>query len=145
MTKHTASEVFNNLPESYEDLCLKVAFPRPIKDAVGYENALEIIEALVRRAELTEGQMEYLDAMTTFVERYEEAEFPLEAASPLEVLQHLVKANGMSATELSKLLGDESRSLAGRLLSGERQLSKAHIARLCEHFGVSADLFFPSE
>lgn len=145
MTKKIASGVFRDLPENFEDLCLKIAFPRPIKERVDYENTLEIVEWLVTRPRLTEGQTEYLEALTTFIEKYEGAEFPLASVSSHEVLQHLVKANDMSASELSKLLGDESRSLGGRLLSGERQLSKAHIAKLCAHFGVSADLFLASK
>ncbi len=139
--KKTATGVSRNLPDSYEDLCQQIAFPRPIKDAVDYENTLEIVERLITRPELTDGQAEYLDAITTFVEKFEASEAPFTAASALEVLRHLVNANGMSPSELSKLLGDESRSLGSRLLSGERDLSKAHIARLCEHFGVSADVF----
>lgn len=47
----------------------------------------------------------------------------------------------MTATDLSRLLGDESRSLGSRILRGERELSKAHIKALCKRFAVSADLF----
>ena len=59
----------------------------------------------------------------------------------VEALKVLLEANGMSAADLSNLLGDRSRSLGTRLLSGERELSKAHIRTLCERFAVSADLF----
>lgn len=140
-TKKTESGVFKNLPDSYEDLCLKIAFPRPIKDRVDYDNTLEIVERLMARRELTEGQTEYLEALTTFTERYEATEAPLPSVSSLEILQHLVKANEMSASELSKILGDETRSIGSRLLSGKRELSKSHIGTLAKHFGVSPSLF----
>lgn len=143
--KKSATGIFRNLPDSYEDLCQQIALPRPIKDPVDYENMLELIERLVTRPELTEGQTEYLDAITTFVEKYEALEAPLDPAPAVEVLRHLVEANGMTASELSKLLGDSSRSLGSRLLSGERELSKAHIVRLCEHFGLSADSFLSTK
>lgn len=141
MTNKTASDLFKNLPENYEDLCTTITFPRPIKDNVDYENVLEIVERLMARKTLNAGQSEYLDALTTFIEKYEAQEFPLDPSSAREVLQHLMQANDMSASDLSKLLGDESRSLGTRLLSGERELSKTHIVILCEHFGVRADLF----
>ncbi len=136
-----ATGVHDNLPESFEDLCVRVRFPRPIKDRADYENVVEIIDLLTSVAELAAGQEEYLDALSTFVEAYEAREFPIEKeAEPSEVLKFLLESNGMSPADLSKLLGDDSRSLGTRLLSGERQLSKAHITILCRHFGVSADL-----
>jgi HTH-type transcriptional regulator/antitoxin HigA len=109
---------------------------------VDYENVVEIIDLLTSTAKLTAGQEEYLDALSTFVEVYEAREFPIEKGPPQEILKFLLESNGMTPADLSKLLGDDSRSLGTRLLSGERQLSKAHITTLCKHFGVSADLFF---
>jgi HTH-type transcriptional regulator / antitoxin HigA len=141
MTRKRAADVFKNLPDRFEDLCTAIAFPRPIKDAVDYENVVGIVGRLMARKTLTEGQTEYLDALSTFVEKYEAQEFPLDPVSARDILQHLMQANDMSASDLSKLLGDDTRSLGTRLLSGERELSKAHIAKLCQHFTVSADLF----
>jgi len=59
----------------------------------------------------------------------------------VDALKVLLEANDMSASDLSNLLGDRSRSLGSRVLRGERELSKAHIRALCERFAVSAELF----
>ena len=49
----------------------------------------------------------------------------------------------MTASALGGLLGN--RSIGSKLLRGERELSKAHIRRLCERFKVSADLFLAAD
>ena len=48
-------------------------------------------------------------------------------------------ASGVSQAKLSQLLG--SSGIVSEVLSGKRALSKTHIKKLCELFGVSADLF----
>ena len=48
-------------------------------------------------------------------------------------------ARDTNASDLGRLLGE--RSLGPKILSGQRELSKAHIRKLADHFGVSAGLF----
>ncbi len=64
---------------------------------------------------------------------------PACAADPLTTLKYLMDQNGMRATDLGRLLGN--RGLASLILHGRRQLSKAHIRKLSEHFKVSPALF----
>ena len=45
----------------------------------------------------------------------------------------------MSASDLGRLLGN--RTLGAALLAGRRNLSKAHIKKLGEHFKVESGLF----
>ena len=54
-------------------------------------------------------------------------------------LRFLVEENGLTGRELGRILGDET--LGNRVLRGERELSKAHIRKLADHFGVSPALF----
>ncbi len=44
-------------------------------------------------------------------------------------------ANGMVASDLGRMLGD--RSLGHRILTGQRELSKAHIRILAERFALN--------
>ena len=128
------------LPEDYEGL-VRMHTPRAINDEVEYENVQEILDRLTSIPKLTAGQKEYLDTLTILFEAYEEAHPPFKnkGLSGLEALEFLMEQNGMNASALGRLLGD--RSLGGRILKGERELSKAHIRRLCDHFKVGADLF----
>jgi antitoxin component HigA of HigAB toxin-antitoxin module len=57
----------------------------------------------------------------------------------VEALSFLLEQNGMSASDLGRLLGN--RQLGAAILRRERQLSKANIIKLRDRFKVSADLF----
>jgi antitoxin component HigA of HigAB toxin-antitoxin module len=56
-------------------------------------------------------------------------------------LKYLIDLHQMNGSQLGQLLG-RNRSLGGKILRGERQLSKAHIRVLVERFKVSPALFF---
>jgi len=60
----------------------------------------------------------------------------------LDSLKYLLEENGMSAADLSRILG-ASRNLGAMILRGERQSSLAHVRTLAKHFSVSADLLLP--
>ena len=55
-------------------------------------------------------------------------------------MKHLVLENGMTAADLSRLLGTD-RSLGVRILNGERNLTIEHIKKLAARFQVPAELF----
>ena len=59
--------------------------------------------------------------------------------TPVELLRSLMTEHGMSESDLGRLLGD--RSLGHRILRGQRELSKAHIRILSEHFSLDAAAF----
>lgn len=138
----TSKALAASLPESYEDLCTIYFIPRRIKDQTQYDNALEIVDLLTLIPDRTEDQDEFLETVADFMEAFETEMFEDEIpSSVVGVLRFLMEQHGMSAADLSRLLGDDSRSLGGRILSGERALSKSHIAILAEKFSVSTDLF----
>jgi HTH-type transcriptional regulator/antitoxin HigA len=64
----------------------------------------------------------------------------LPAVSPLEVLKFLMEQRDLKQADLLSIFG--SRSVASAVLSGKRELSKAHIRKLAEFFHVSPELFF---
>jgi antitoxin component HigA of HigAB toxin-antitoxin module len=90
---------------------------------------------------LTPGQADYLYALSELVSAYEQSHHPIEDADldAVEKLQYLLEESGMTASDLGRLLGN--RQLGSAILRRERELSKTHIVKLCEHFKVSADLF----
>lgn len=128
-----------DLPTSFDAL-VQIYPPRAIQDEVDYKNTQELIDALTNRPKLSKGQADYLETLTQLFEVYEEEHEAIDASlSPVDALKALLEQHGMSASDLGRLLGD--RALGGRILSGDRELSKAHIRMLSSHFAVSADLF----
>ena len=132
--------VTNRLPKRFDEL-VRLHTPRAIHDETEYEATQAIIDRLTSVANLTKDQSEYLDTLAVLLEAYEREHHAIETAdlSGIDALEYLLEENGMTASDLGRLLGD--RALGTRILRGERQLSKEHIRRLCKRFQVSADLF----
>ena len=114
--------------------------PRPIRDDVDLANATEIIDRLAGFA-LNADQEDYLEALSTFVEAYEAQRFPMDDSriTPLDALKAPLGEHGMTASDLGRLLG--YRTLGAAILAGRRDLSKAHIKKLAEHFKVEPGVF----
>lgn len=125
-------------------LALVKGFPlRPIRGEPEHEEALAVLRRLAVRPDedLSDGELDYLEALTRFVEDYEESRHRIDRSrlTPLEVLRHLMKESGMAPAGLARLL--KSQPAASLILAGKRQLSKAHIRKLADHFHVDAGLF----
>jgi HTH-type transcriptional regulator/antitoxin HigA len=139
MTTTAAEPAFGRLPKTYEALA-GLQLPRPIHDDADYDAAIEMIGRLAGH-DLSPGQEDYLEALSLFVEEYERKRWPLEESSmtPIEALRFLLQENGMSGSDLGRLLGN--RTLGSAILRGDRRLSKAHIRTLADHFKVAPGLF----
>ena len=139
MTGTATQRAFGRLPETYEGLA-RLHLPRPIHDAADYDNAVEMIERLAGHG-LNRDQEDYLEALSLFVEEYDRRQWPINrrAMTPIEAVKFLLQENGMSGSDLGRLLGN--RGLGSAILRGDRKLSKTHIKRLAERFKVRPGLF----
>jgi antitoxin component HigA of HigAB toxin-antitoxin module len=135
--KHISSR---ELPTDLDSL-VRILPPTALHDEVDYENVREMIDALTALPKPTKGQSRYLETLSILFEAYENEhhQIDVEGLSGTDVVRHLLKENGMSASELGRLLGE--RSLGPKILNGDRELSKAHIRKLAEHFGISPAVF----
>lgn len=115
---------------------------RPIRDTVDYDNAAEVLDRLAVLDYRTADQEDYLETLATLVGKYDEENYAadLSRLSPLATLQYLMDHHGINGSQLGELLGN-NRSLGGKILRGERQLSKAHVRILADRFKVSPALF----
>ena len=137
--KTTSKVSFRKLPKTYDKL-IKFHVPRPIHDEVGYQNIVEVIDALAGQ-QVNEDQEDYLLVLSGIVERYESETLP--APSPVSgfaMLKYVLEENRLTGDDLATIL-DVDRSVAYRILKGERGLTTAHVKALRDLFGVSADVF----
>lgn len=138
----TAPKPFRRLedvPETYVALC-QHHLPRPLRTAADARVAEALMESLAGLS-LNEEQADYLAALAHFVDEYDRARRrPLPGVDTHAVLRHLLDEHGMSAADLSRLLGS-SRNLGAMILRGERNLTVDHIRTLAAHFGVSTETF----
>jgi HTH-type transcriptional regulator/antitoxin HigA len=126
---------------SIDYLRLVARFPlRPLKSESEYDRAVAIIDRLVLKPELTRGEDDYLDALTLFIQNYDDAhEDEMPRVDPVEMLKALMENRGMTTTDLGKLLG--SKGAASEILHRKRSISKSHMAKLAAHFRVDAGVF----
>ena len=130
------------IPKSYRELC-ELCLPRPIHDDAQDEEATAMMLALAGFTRLNAEQQDYLDVLTEFVDEYDKGKkIRWPTISGLDTLKYLLEENGMSAADLSRILG-ASRNLGAMILRGERRLTLAHVRTLAKRFRVSADLFLP--
>ena len=131
----TRTMTHDDIPDSYAEL-VDLLMPRPLHDDVDYRNALGVLDAMAG-FDMNTDQEDYFEAISTFIEKYEARHHAIanEKMAPAELLRSLVTEHGMTESDLGRLLGD--RSLGHRILSGEREVSKAHIRILAEHFSLN--------
>jgi HTH-type transcriptional regulator/antitoxin HigA len=131
----TRTITHDDIPDSYAEL-VDLLMPRPLHDDVDYRNALGVLDAMAG-FDMNSDQEDYFEAIATFIEKYEARHHAIanEKMVPAELLRSLVTEHNMTESDLGRLLGD--RSLGHRILSGEREVSKAHIRVLAEHFSLN--------
>ena len=131
-----------DIPKTYRELC-GLYLPRPIHDDAQDGEATAMMNALAVFTRLNAEQRDYLDVLTEFVDEFDKGKKVRWAKiSGVDTLKVLLEERGMSAADLSRILG-ASRNLGAMILRGERQLTLAHVRTLAKHFRVSADLFLP--
>ena len=127
------------LPAPYGQL-VALHTPRPIHDEVGYQNTVEVIDAMAGHR-LNPDQEDYLELLSRLVETYEaEASPEPKHASGVAALRFLLQENDLAGDDLAKIL-DVDRSVAFKVLKGNRRLTADHIRKLAARFHVSSDLF----
>ena len=140
--KTTHSYQQKSLPCTFEALSALYQL-RPVRDEVDYDNAVEMADRLAVLDQRTSDQEDYLETLAALIGQYDNEHYAtdLTGLAPLDSLKYLMELHQMNGSQLGQLLGS-NRSLGGKILRGERQLSKAHIRVLAERFKVSPALFF---
>ncbi|HXY25609.1 MAG TPA: hypothetical protein VEI73_13220 [Candidatus Acidoferrum sp.] len=120
---------------------LKKVPPKVIRTEKENETYTEILEDLDQRSKtLTPAEKELAELLTLLIEDFEERQYRLPRAKPLDVLHFLMDQHGLRQKDLVSVFG--TPSIVSEVLSGKRDLNKDHIKRLSERFHVSPELFF---
>jgi HTH-type transcriptional regulator/antitoxin HigA len=117
-----------------------------IKNEKQFDEAVAFLKKLAIRGEgsLSGGEAAYLDALTLFVEDYQNKHHGLRTKrmKPLESLKYLMSESSMTPADLGRII--HSASLASQILKGNRELSKSNIIALSAYFKVAPGLFLQS-
>jgi HTH-type transcriptional regulator/antitoxin HigA len=110
---------------------------RPIKTEADHEAALCEIERLWGAKDGTpEGDR--LDILTTLVEAYEEARFPIDLPDPIEAIKFRLEQQGEDKKALVGVIGNRTRVY--EVLRRDRALSLSMIRRLNQRFRIPAEV-----
>jgi len=124
--------------DSYLELVL--AFPlASIKSEKHLAEAQKVMDRLLARGRLDEGEETYLDALSDLVGAYEDEHHAIEPASDADMLRHFMEARGVSQIQLSRQTG-LPKSTISEVLSGKKPFSRQMIRKLADHFQVSVGL-----
>lgn len=110
---------------------------RPIKTEADYEAALVEIERLFE-AEPGTPEGDRLEILTTLVEAYEEAYYPIPTPDPIEAIRYYMESRGLARRDLEPYIG--SRARVSEILNRKRPLSLSMIRRLNEGLGIPAEV-----
>jgi HTH-type transcriptional regulator / antitoxin HigA len=134
-----ATEITN--PVEYAHL-LGDALPHVIHTESENERCTAVLENLLRQKKCSPEEKRLAELLTLLIEEFEEKEYALPAGGAIDMLRHLMDSNSLRQVDLLDVFG--TASVVSEVLKGKRELSKAHIAKLCQRFQLSPALFFPA-
>ena len=105
-----------------------------------YEHAVEMLDAILD--EIGEDEKhpmaELADAISVFVERYENEYLALLGGKPSEVLKFLMREHELRQSDLPEI---GTQGVVSEIIAGKRELNTRQIRKLAERFGVSPAVF----
>ena len=105
------------------------------------ERFIATLEKLERRSRhWSPAEAKLAELLTLLIENFEDQNYKLKAATPIEVLCELMESNGLKQKDLMDVFGAESTVSA--VLNGKREMTREHIKRLSRRFHVSPEVFF---
>ena len=110
---------------------------KPIKTESDHAAALREIERLWGADEGAAGG-DRLEVLTTLVEAYEQAHFPMDAPDPIEAIKFRLEQQGTDKKALIGVIG--SRTRVHEVLRRDRALSLAMIRRLHQTLNIPAEV-----
>ncbi len=105
-----------------------------------YESAIDILDAILDKIGEDEKHplAELADAVSVFVEKYEDEHVPILPARPAAVLKYFMCEHGLRQSDLPEV---GSQGVTSEVLAGKRELNTQQIKRLAKRFGVSPAVF----
>jgi HTH-type transcriptional regulator / antitoxin HigA len=135
-----------SLKESGRDSYLELVIVFPLASIKSHEQLQEaqrVMDRLLARIGLDDGEELYLDALSDLVAAYEDKYYAIEHASDAEMLRHLMEAKGVTQAQLSRD-AKIPKSTISEILAGKKPFSRHLIRKLADYFNVDASLLATS-
>ena len=115
---------------------LVMAFPlASIRSEEHLAAAQEVMDRLLAKGKLEDGEEMYLDVLSELVGAYEDEHHAIGPASDADMLRHLMEAKGITQAELSR---DTQivKSTISEVLAGKKPFSRQMIRKFADYFKV---------
>jgi HTH-type transcriptional regulator / antitoxin HigA len=124
--------------DSYLELVL--TFPLAvIRSEEHSEAAQAVLDRLLAKRKLDDGEEMYLDALSDLVASYEDEHHAIGPASDADMLRHLMEAKGVNQTQVGQAAGI-AKSTMSEVLAGRRPFSRQMIRKLAGYFKVDVSV-----
>lgn len=134
MAMPTKFRLTGNQRDSYLELVL--VFPlTSIRSDEHLAAAQKVIDELLAKGELDEGEQLYLDGLSDLVADYEDEHHAIEPASDADMLRHLMEARTVTQTQLHRDTGI-AKSTISEILAGKKAFTGQIIRKLADYFHV---------
>ncbi|MEK6258504.1 MAG: helix-turn-helix domain-containing protein [Planctomycetota bacterium] len=138
MAAKTKFSLKGNEKDSYLELIL--VFPlASVRTEDHFNAAQKVMDRLLAKPTLDEGETLYLDALSDLVATYEDDHYPIEPASDADLLRHLLEAKGVSQADLHRETGIP-KSTVSEIVGGKKPFSRQIIRKLADYFQVDVSL-----
>lgn len=124
--------------DDYLDLIMK--FPlTSVRNDGDLEAAQEVMDRLLAKGDLSNGEELYLDALSDLVAAYEDDHYAIPSASDADILRHLMEAKGVNQADLHRIT-KIAKSTISEILNGKKPFSRQVIGKLASYFGVEKSI-----
>jgi len=124
--------------DSYLELIL--AFPlSSIRSEAHLGEAQKVMDRLLGKGKLDDGEGTYLDALSDLVAVYEDEHHAIEPASDADMLRHLLDAKGVTQAQLSQETGIAKSSIS-EVLAGKKSFSRQMIRKLADYYNIDTSV-----
>ena len=125
--------------KAYAKLLTRV-LPTVIQDDTENERVIAELERLDTCGwRLAPEEERLAELLTLLVRQYEESQYPLGHADPVEALRVMMDQRGLRQRDLIPVFG--SSSTVSDVINGKRSINKAHARKLAEFLHVPVSLF----
>ena len=141
MTVKTKFSLKGASRDSYLELVM--VFPlASIKSDEQFREAQKVMDQLLSRGGLDDGEEMYLDALSDLAAAYEDEHYAIEPASDADMLRHLMEAKGVTGVTQAQLSRETTipKSTISEILGGKKPFSRQMIRKLADYFGVDASV-----
>jgi HTH-type transcriptional regulator/antitoxin HigA len=114
--------------------------PEVIQGEQENQKCIEKLELLTGKEHVSVAEEKLIALLTVLVEQFENKQYGVPNAGPLDIIRHLMDVHGLRQKDLVDVFGTES--IVSDVLNGKRDLTKEHIRRLSTRFNVSPAVFF---